>query len=67
MKYHVLFSLKNNEETFMNVVCCSRDWRLWVKVMWNLALLSLYINQNKVGFWTGTVEKYFFISKNSKE
>ena len=27
MKYQVLFSLKNNEEVFLNVVCCSRDWR----------------------------------------
>ena len=27
MKYQVLFSLKNNEEIFINVVCCSRDWR----------------------------------------
>ena len=27
MKYHVLFSLKNNKKVFMNVVCCSRDWR----------------------------------------
>ena len=26
MKYQVLFSLKNNEEIFMNVVCCSCDW-----------------------------------------
>ena len=26
MKYKVLFSLKNNEKVFMNVVCCSRDW-----------------------------------------
>ena len=25
MKYQVLFSLKNNEKVFMNVVCCSRD------------------------------------------
>ena len=24
-----LFSLKNNETIFMNVVCCSRDWRFW--------------------------------------
>ena len=23
----VLFSLKSNEIIFMNVVCCSRDWR----------------------------------------
>ena len=27
VKYQVLFSLKNNEKVFMNVVCCSRDWR----------------------------------------
>ena len=27
MKYKVLFTLKNNEKVFMNVVCCSRDWR----------------------------------------
>ena len=26
MKHQVLFSLKNNE--FINVVCCSRDWRV---------------------------------------
>ena len=24
MKYQVLFSLKNNEKVFINVVCCSR-------------------------------------------
>ena len=27
MKHQVLFSLKNDEEIFMNVVCCSCDWR----------------------------------------
>ena len=27
MKYQVLFSLKNNEKEFINVFCCSRDWR----------------------------------------
>ena len=26
LKHQVLFSLKNNEKIFMNVVCCSRDW-----------------------------------------
>ena len=26
MKYQVLFSLKNNEEIFMNVVCCCCGW-----------------------------------------
>ena len=30
MKHQVLFSLKNNEKIFMNVVCCSRDWRFKV-------------------------------------
>ena len=25
LKYQVLFSLKNNEKIFMNVVCCSHD------------------------------------------
>ena len=25
LKHLVLFSLKNNEKIFMNVVCCSRD------------------------------------------
>ena len=27
LKQQVLFSLKNNEKIFMNVICCSRDWR----------------------------------------
>ena len=27
MKYQVLFSLKNKEKVFINVVCCSYDWR----------------------------------------
>ena len=26
--YQVVFSLKNNEKVFINVVCCSRNWRL---------------------------------------
>ena len=30
IKYQFLFSLKNNEEIFMNVVCCSCDWRFRV-------------------------------------
>ena len=32
MNYQVLFSLKNNEEIFMNVVCCSCDRHF--KVRW---------------------------------
>ena len=31
MTNQVLFSLKNNETVFINVVCCSRGWRLRVK------------------------------------
>ena len=27
MKHLALVSLKNNEKVFINVVCCSRDWR----------------------------------------
>ena len=27
LKHQVLLFLKNNETIFMNVVCCSRDWR----------------------------------------
>ena len=27
MEHQALFSLKNNEKVFINVVCCSRDWR----------------------------------------
>ena len=27
LKHQVLFSRKNNEKMFMNVVCCSHDWR----------------------------------------
>ena len=27
MKYQILFSLKNNEKVFINIVCCSHDWR----------------------------------------
>ena len=30
MKHQVLFSLKNNEKVIINVICCSRDWRLRV-------------------------------------
>ena len=28
MKYQVVYSLKNVEKIFKDVVCCSRDWRL---------------------------------------
>ena len=36
MKYQVLFSLKNNEKVFINVVCCSRDWCFKVVIITNL-------------------------------
>ena len=36
MKYQVLFSLKNNEEIFMNVVCCSCDWHFKGFILCNL-------------------------------
>ena len=35
MKYQVLFSLKNNEKVFINVVCYNCDWSLRVKTNWN--------------------------------
>ena len=42
MKYQVLFSLKNNEKVYINVVCCSRDWHLRVKrtCIFQLSLVS---------------------------
>ena len=46
MKYKVLFSLKNNDKVFMNVVCCSCDWRFRVyngysgqKSVWHLRVV----------------------------
>ena len=45
MKYQVLFSLKNNENVIMNVVCCSRDWRLRVK---EICGLPVCINGTRV-------------------
>ena len=42
MKYKVLFSLENNVKVFKNVVCCSLDWRLRVKV--------IVLKMEKLGF-----------------
>ena len=39
MKKQVLFSLKNNDKVFMNVVRCSGDWRF--KAQKDLHLQSL--------------------------
>ena len=35
MKYQVLFSLKNNEEIFMNVICCNVIGALRVNVKYS--------------------------------
>ena len=43
MKYEVLFSLKNNEKVFTNVVCCSRDWRLKGYLHFRFTLLTEYL------------------------
>ena len=32
MKYQVLFSLKNNEKVFINVICCRHDWLFRVNI-----------------------------------
>ena len=32
LKHQVSFSLKNSEKILMNVVCCSHDWHLKVKL-----------------------------------
>ena len=45
MKYQVLFSLKNNEKVFINVVCCSRDWHF------KGLTLVININRSGVGLW----------------
>ena len=34
LKHQVLFSLKNNEKIFINVVCCSSDWRFKVNYLY---------------------------------
>ena len=49
MKYQVLFSLKNNAEIFMNVVCCSCDWPFKVKLPCTLsAIITLIFFFNRV-------------------
>ena len=39
LKHEVLIFLKNNDKMFMNVVCCSRDWRF-------MFLNSIYVQLN---------------------
>ena len=52
LKHQILFSLKNNEKIFMNVVCCSRDWHfkvnysLYPDSLRNLSLVVLRKKQN---------------------
>ena len=43
MKYQVLFSLKNKEKVFINVVCCSRDW-CFKKSMVHLGFVLLSVS-----------------------
>ena len=44
MKYQVLFSLNNNEEIFMNVVCC--DLLFKVSMVLILAVISFVTGEN---------------------
>ena len=41
MKYQVLFSLKNNEKIFINVVCCSRDWHFKGQVCYKKVIIMV--------------------------
>ena len=45
MKHQVLFSLKNNEKIFMNVICCSHDWHF------NKGLITQNKNSMDSGVW----------------
>ena len=38
LKHQVLFSLKNNENIFMGVVCCIRDWHFKSLIISHLTL-----------------------------
>ena len=75
MQYQVLFSLKKkNEKVFMNVVCCSRDWRCkskycdrtctiyHVKVSLGIYLMeAAYLIQHKISSYLLQVSKNNFI------
>ena len=52
MKHQVLFSLKNNENIFMNVICCSCDWRF---------------KGLEPGLYPGVLGRGFFFAKIGKE
>ena len=54
MKHQVLFSLKNNEKIFMNVVCCSCDWRFKGKSY-------MYNHKFTSGVWVHFHKKQIFI------
>ena len=55
MLYQVLFPLKNNEKVFINVVCCSRDWRFGLSVLKfenkNCSLFSLYYKGTEFNYY----------------
>ena len=59
MKYQVLFSLKNNEKEFMNIVCWSRDWRFkgLVAVILPLKVYPFTLAKNYWGISTGTFKR----------
>ena len=67
MKYQVLFSLKNNEKIFMNVVCCSRDWRFKGLETLPFSFLSPFtrgvysILKAPITTAADDIDKYFFI------
>ena len=54
MKYQSLFSLKNNGKVFINVVCCSRDWRFkdYMSIFVNLFLVQCQPVVTKSWFWS---------------
>ena len=50
--YQVLFSVNNNEKVFINVVCCSCDWRFKGKGEMNAnacCLLNVFQTHNFIG------------------
>ena len=49
MDYQVLFSLKNNEKVFTNVVCCSRDWLIMEKMVIQIVIMEKMFYRCTVG------------------
>ena len=53
MKYQVLFSLRNNEIVFIDVVCCSHDWHfkgMFLEVRMYRSFANLFSNFRKAFF-----------------